>query len=65
MHINLLNGVYSMGVQANPRTSAVFTADSLQSESSSLDFTQQKKRKILVAQWVMVDGKLICQWIIE
>jgi hypothetical protein len=54
-----------MGVHTNPRTSAFPTSDSRQSESSSLDFTQQKKRKFLVAQWVMVDGKLICQWIIE
>ena len=54
-----------MVVQTNPRTSAFPTADSRQSESSSLDFTQQKKRKILVAQWVMINGKLICQWIIN
>jgi hypothetical protein len=54
-----------MGVQTSPRTSAFPTSDSRQVDSSSLDFTQQKKRKILVAQWVIVDGKLICQWIIE
>ena len=53
-----------MVVQTNSRTSAFLTFDPRQSESS-LDFTQQKKRKILVAQWIMVDGKLICQWIIE
>ncbi len=54
-----------MGIQTNPRTLAFPTSDLQQSESSSRNFIQKSKRKPLVAQWVMVDGKLICQWIIE
>jgi hypothetical protein len=54
-----------MCIQSNLPAITLSTTDSQQSESPSLDFTKQQTRKILVAQWVMVDGKLICQWIIE
>ena len=54
-----------MCITSNLPAATLSTADSRQSKLLSLDFTKQQTRKILVAQWVMVDGKLICQWIIE
>jgi hypothetical protein len=54
-----------MFVQANPAACVLPTDDVQRSEPPIVDLSTQKKRKILVAHWVMVEGKLVCQWIIE